>query len=128
MSEDGKRSRLGPKKPSVDPAALDSFAAGSLTVPPPGAASSPDSSPPPAPEKIHEEPSPAPAAVYPWEEPHVRADLKKQILLRVPEPLYLQLMWVAKISRSEYTSMNQIILDGTEKLVKAELKKLGIQL
>lgn len=131
-----KRSRLGPTPKPFDPAALDQFASGALTVPLPGSqepAATPES-PPSAPSKTVEgkdekkaSPPPTSAAAYPWEEPQVREDVKKQILLRVPEPLYLQLQYLSKKSQSEYTSMNQIILDGTEKLVKAELKKLGIK-
>lgn len=133
--EKEKRSRLGPTPKPFDPADLDKFASGALTVPAPGSqepAATPE--PPPSPEKNAEgkgegkPPAPAPAAAYPWEESQVREDVKKQILLRVPEPLYLMLQYLSKKSQSEYTSMNQIILDGTEKLVKAELKKLGIQL
>lgn len=61
---------------------------------------------------------------YPWDETHVRADVKKQVLLRLPEPLYLKLAWLARQSPSAYDSMNQIITDGTERLVKNELEKI----
>jgi len=122
-----KRSKLGPKPPPVDMEALDSFAAGALTVPPP--ASGAEQKKEPAAEKKtkqHQQQPPAghkPSSL-PWEEPHVREDVTKQILLRVPEPLYLQLKWLAQKSASEYSSMSQIIMDGTEQLVKKELKKV----
>lgn len=127
MSE-GKRSKLGPKPPPVDLAALDSFAAGALTVPPPPGSAAEQKKEPAAEKrtKQHQQQPPAghkPSSL-PWEEPHVREDVTKQILLRVPEPLYLQLKWLAQKSASEYSSMNQIIMDGTEQLVKKELKKI----
>ncbi len=35
------------------------------------------------------------ATERPWEAPHVREDVVKGYALRLPEPLYLQLKWVA---------------------------------
>lgn len=29
--------------------------------------------------------------IYPWEEPHIREDVKKNLPLRIPEPLYMKL-------------------------------------
>ncbi|OGR05987.1 MAG: hypothetical protein A2511_16635 [Deltaproteobacteria bacterium RIFOXYD12_FULL_50_9] len=118
-----KRSRLGPgTKPPIDPGALDKFAAGALTVPEAIEETSPEIS------INSEEPrtptSSIPLNVYPWDAPHVRTDVKKQVLLRISEPLYLKLAWLAQKSPSKYTSMNQIISDGTEQLVEEELQKL----
>lgn len=122
---DERRSRLGPKPPSIDPVALDNFAAGALTVPPPPVSGAEQKKEPGAEKKIKQPPAGhKPSSSLPWEEPHVREDVTKQILLRVPEPLYLQLKWLAQKSASEYSSMNQIIMDGTEQLVKKELKKV----
>ncbi len=36
------------------------------------------------------------ASRRPWEAPHVREDVVKGYALRLPEPLYLQLKWVAE--------------------------------
>lgn len=148
MSEK-RKSRLGPNL-----AALDKFAAGALTIPAPteepAPAAQPDQSTQPKdkktpvpPKKVIQKPAPPtpklkkekakgtaltkkspPADIYPWDEPHVRADVKNQLLLRIPEPLHLKLGWLAKKSPSSFNSMTEIILAGTERLVEEELKKI----
>lgn len=153
MSEKRSRLGPG-AKPPIDPVALDKFAADALTVPTPGEEPPPPTQlkqqaqpkakkpvmpakdttkklvPPkgkPKKEKVKGTASTKkthPPDVYPWDEPHVRADVKKQVLLRLPEPLHLKLAWLANKSPSAFNSMNEIILEGTERLVEAELKKI----
>ena len=43
-------------------------------------------------------------AVYPWEEPHVRHDVMKQVLLKLPEPLYLKLKHITNYTPYNMTS------------------------
>ena len=45
-----------------------------------------------------------PETVYPWEEPYVREDVAKQILLKMPEPLYLKLRHIANYTPYNMTS------------------------
>lgn len=42
--------------------------------------------------------------VYPWEEKYVREDVVKQILLKMPEPLYLKLRHIANYTPYNMTS------------------------
>ncbi|RJQ27551.1 hypothetical protein C4565_05005 [Candidatus Parcubacteria bacterium] len=65
-------------------AALDAFAAGAVQ---PTIA-------PPAPIQT----------VYPWEEPYVREDVMKQVLLKMPEPLYLKLKHITNYTPYNMTS------------------------
>ncbi len=44
------------------------------------------------------------AAVYSWEEPYVREDMMKQVLLKMPEPLYLKLKHITNYSPYNMTS------------------------
>ncbi len=43
---------------------------------------------------------------YPWEESHIREDVKKNIPLRLPEPLYMKLKFIEE--KTPY-SMNTFI-------------------
>lgn len=52
-----------------------------------------------------------PTPVYPWEAPRVRADVTKGYALRLPEPLYLQLKWVADQTGR---SMNTLCREAVE--------------
>jgi len=42
--------------------------------------------------------------VYPWENPYVRADVMKQVLLKMPEPLYLKLKHITNYTPYNMTS------------------------
>ncbi len=44
------------------------------------------------------------ATVYPWENPYVRADVMKQVLLKMPEPLYLKLKHITNYTPYNMTS------------------------
>jgi len=59
--------------------------------------------------------------VYPWEEPHVREDVKKTLPLRIDEPLYLKLKFIAQ--RTPY-SMNSFILDRVIDEIEEEIARL----
>lgn len=59
--------------------------------------------------------------VYPWEEPHIREDVKKNLPLRIPEPLYMKLKYIAK--RTPY-SMNSFILERLTEEIEEEIAKL----
>ncbi len=59
--------------------------------------------------------------VYPWEEPHIREDVKKNLLLRIPEPLYMKLKYIAE--HTPY-SMNSFILDRLTEEIEEEVTRL----
>lgn len=59
--------------------------------------------------------------VYPWQEPHVREDVKKLLSVRLPEPFMLKLQYVAKRSGM---SMNQLAVDAITEAVEAKLSGL----
>ena len=59
--------------------------------------------------------------VYPWEEPHVREDVKKTLPLRIDEPLYLKLKFIAE--RTPF-SMNSFILDRVIDEIEEEITRL----
>ena len=69
--------------PKDKDAALDAFAAGAGQ---PAAPSAPTET------------------VYPWEEPYVREDVMKQVLLKMPEPLYLKLKHITNYTPYNMTS------------------------
>lgn len=58
--------------------------------------------------------------VYPWEEASVRADVKKSILLQVPEALFIKLNY---LSEKTNISKQRIIREGLEKHLEKLLKK-----
>lgn len=69
----------------------------------------------------------APAAataseILPWEEPHVREDVVKNLPLRLNEPLYLKLKYIA--SKTPY-SMNSFIIEKIEQMVDEEIERLA---
>jgi hypothetical protein len=72
--------RAVPGRTGID-AALDAFAAGAGQPTPPTT-----------------------ETVYPWEETHVRDDVMKQILLKIPEPLYLKLKHITNYTPYNMTS------------------------
>ena len=59
--------------------------------------------------------------VYPWEEPHIREDVKKNLPLRIPEPLYMKLKYIAE--RTPY-SMNSFILEKLTGEIEEEVARL----
>ncbi len=59
--------------------------------------------------------------VYPWEEPHIREDVKKTLPLRIDEPLYLKLKFIAQ--HTPY-SMNSFILDRLIDEIEEEISRL----
>ncbi len=56
----------------------------------------------------------------PWESPSVREDVTKVFNLRIPEPLYLKLKFLAE--NTPKTSMHKVCLDSIEGVVEHELK------
>ena len=80
-------------------AALDAFAAGAL---PAG----------------NDDPAPH---VYAWEEPYVREDVMKQVLLKMPEPLYLKLKHITSYTPYNMTSF---ILEKIAPEIDMEIARL----
>lgn len=81
-----------------DDAALDAFAAGALPKEPPPA-----------------------EHIYTWEEPYVREDVMKQVLLKMPEPLYLKLKHVTSYTPYNMTSF---ILEKIAPEIENEIERL----
>lgn len=59
--------------------------------------------------------------VYPWEDPRVREDVKKNLPLRLPEPLYMKLKFIA--DHTPY-SMNSFILEKLTEEIETEITAL----
>ena len=59
--------------------------------------------------------------VYPWQEQHVREDVKKNLPIRLPEPLYLKLKYIAE--HTPY-SMNSFILERLTEEIEEEIGRL----
>ena len=59
--------------------------------------------------------------VYPWDEPHVREDVKKNLPLRIPEPLYMKLKYIA--DNTPY-SMNSFILERLTEQIENEIARM----
>ncbi len=59
--------------------------------------------------------------IYPWEEPHIREDVKKNLPIRLPEPLYLKLKYIA--DKTPY-SMNSFILERLTEEIEEEITRL----
>lgn len=58
---------------------------------------------------------------YPWEEAHVREDVKKNLPLRIPEPLYMKLKYIA--DHTPY-SMNSFILERLTAEIEDEIARM----
>jgi hypothetical protein len=58
---------------------------------------------------------------YPWEESHIREDVKKNLPLRIPEPLYMKLKYIAE--KTPY-SMNSFILERLTTEIEEEVARL----
>lgn len=88
--------------PKDKDAALDAFAAGA------GQSAAPS--------------VPAPVeTVYPWEEPYVREDVMKQVLLKMPEPLYLKLKHITNYTPYNMTSF---ILEKITPEIEKEIARM----
>lgn len=88
--------------PKDKDAALDAFAAGAGQPAVPSA--------------------PAPAeTIYPWEEPYVREDVMKQVLLKMPEPLYLKLKHITNYTPYNMTSF---ILEKIAPEIEKEIARM----
>jgi hypothetical protein len=57
---------------------------------------------------------------YPWEDPRVREDVAKVYNLRLPEPVHLQLKWLAERSPE---SMHEIAVKAVEAEVQRRIRK-----
>lgn len=59
--------------------------------------------------------------VYPWENPYVREDVMKQVLLKMPEPLYLKLKHITNYTPYNMTSF---ILERIAPEIEKEIAKM----
>ena len=59
---------------------------------------------------------------YPWNAPYVREDVVKGYALRLPEPLYLKLKWVAGQTGQ---SVNALCREAVEAEVERRLRDVG---
>jgi hypothetical protein len=59
--------------------------------------------------------------MYPWEEPHIREDVKKNLPLRISEPLYMKLKYIA--DHTPY-SMNSFILEHLTEQIEQEISRM----
>lgn len=62
-----------------------------------------------------------PGVIYSWEEPRVREDVMKQVLLKMPEPLYLKLKHITNYTPYNMTSF---ILEKIAPEIEAEIFRL----
>lgn len=60
---------------------------------------------------------------YPWQAPHVRADVRKVFNVRLTEPAYLKLQWLA--SRSP-ESMHDIVHAAVGAEIDRRLTAIGV--
>jgi hypothetical protein len=65
--------------------------------------------------------TPTTETMYPWEDPYVREDVMKQVLLKMPEPLYLKLKHITNYTPYNMTSF---ILEKTAPEIEKELARL----
>lgn len=61
---------------------------------------------------------------YPWDEPHIREDVMKSLPLRLSEPLYMKLKYIA--AHTPY-SMNSFIVERITEEIEEEVAKLTNQ-
>jgi hypothetical protein len=59
--------------------------------------------------------------VYSWEEPYVREDVMKQVLLKMPEPLYLKLKHITSYTPYNMTSF---ILEKIAPEIEKEIARM----
>lgn len=67
-----------------------------------------------SPEKVRQK--------YPWEAPGVREDVMKSFPLRMTEPVYLKLKFIAE--NSQY-SMNSFVLEKISAAIEEEIAKVS---
>ena len=65
--------------------------------------------------------TPATETVYPWEDPYVREDVMKQVLLKMPEPLYLKLKHITNYTPYNMTSF---ILEKIAPEIEKEIARM----
>ena len=82
--------------------ALDAFAAGALA----------------AQDEIQDD---VEEQILPWQEPYVREDVMKQVLLKMPEPLYLKLKYLTSYTPYNMTSF---ILEKIGPEIEKEIMRL----
>ena len=108
------------RPPRISPAAED-FIAGAEerteSTPPPDAATVPKEQPK---EESRRKPGAKERVIYPWENPRVREDVAKVYNLRLPEPIHLQLKWLAERSPE---SMHEIAVKAVEAEVRRRIRK-----
>ena len=68
-----------------------------------------------------DKPAATPENVYPWEEQYVRGDVMKQVLLKMPEPLYLKLKHITNYTPYNMTSF---ILEKIAPEIEKEIARL----
>lgn len=61
------------------------------------------------------------AEVFPWENPSIREDVKKQFILRLPEPHFLKLKF---ISEKTGKSMHKILIESLIPTIDEELRNI----
>lgn len=65
--------------------------------------------------------TPTSEMVYPWEDPYVREDVMKQVLLKMPEPLYLKLKHITNYTPYNMTSF---ILEKIAPEIEKEITRM----
>lgn len=70
---------------------------------------------------IHQESERPAEQCYAWEEPYVREDVMKQVLLKMPEPLYLKLKHITSYTPYNMTSF---ILEKIAPEIEKEIARL----
>lgn len=101
--------RSRPPRPSTpDIQAADAFIAGAERAAPP-------------PTAFRQGPKQSGESDLPWEAPHVREDVVKGYALRLPEPLYLKLKWVAEQTGQ---SINALCREAVDRVVGEALTRL----
>lgn len=58
---------------------------------------------------------------FPWENPSIREDVKKQFILRLPEPYFLKLKF---ISEKTGKSMHKILVESLIPIIEDELNNI----
>jgi hypothetical protein len=61
---------------------------------------------------------------YPWQDKSLRSDVIKGYNVRLNEPLYVKLKWLADNSPE---SLHKILLEGIEREAARRLKKMGVK-
>jgi hypothetical protein len=108
------------RPPKISPEAED-FIAGAEErtepTPPPEATTAAKQQPK---EVSRRKPGAKARVTYPWEDPRVREDVAKVYNLRLPEPVHLQLKWLAERSPE---SMHEIAVKAVEAEIRRRIHK-----